>query len=90
MATGEYENGGVLRFRVEQNSKRIDKHDDFLRTLDRTITQHGERIDDLEETFKRIEQKLDAVQARSTTILVALLSGCVGLSLTILAGTGKI
>lgn len=88
--SAEYENGGVLRYRVEQYGKRLDRADDRQREIERKQLQLEGRLTNVEDVVERIEKKVDSLQTRSTTILVSIVTGCIGMMLTILAGTGKL
>ena len=90
MTTGEYDNGGVLRWRLDRYGERLDKLEEW-RPKVQTDLDVGEAFQrEIREDLKILTEKVDAIQARSTTILVSIVTGCVGLMLTILAGTGKI
>lgn len=62
MTAGEYENGGLLRYRVQELEKKTDG----------------------------LDKKLDRVQATLNRLLFTIAAGSIGVTLSVLIGSGKL
>ena len=90
MATGEYENGGVLRYRVDTNAKKVERLEDWRRDVDRDVVEIQGQIREVRDDMGEMNRKLDSVQRTLTRLLITIALSGIGVSFSILAGTGKI
>lgn len=80
----------VLRYKVLRSLERLKDLEDWRRTLEKDITQHGGRLTELEQWIVRLEKKIDRVNATLNRLLFTVAAGCIGVTLSVLVGSGKI
>lgn len=90
MTGPEFENGGVLRYRVDTNAKKVERLEDWRRDVDKDLTDIRGRLRELDDDLKTANTKLDAVQRTLTRLLITIALSGIGVSFSVLAGTGKI
>lgn len=90
LASGEYENGGLLRWRVNKNTDRLDEIDKWMRTVDDDRAGMKEWRRNMSEDIQEVKDDLRSFRRMVLVGFISLVSSLLMFSLSILAATGRI
>ena len=84
------ENGNVLRYRLDSVSRTVDRLLDWRREVDKERIEIANATEDLEEKFKTILDRVDALYKMFLGFIITIAGSTFILCLSILLATNKI
>ena len=90
MTDSAYENVGLLRWKVSNNTTRLDRIEDWRRTIDSESATVKERLRALERAVREVDDDLKSLRRMIFAGFASTTSAFLIFALTVLAGTGKI
>lgn len=90
MGEGAYENGGLLKWRVNSNTTRIEEIERRLRDIDIERATVGEKLAGILEDVREIRAELKGFRRMMFIGILTAAGSSLTFAFTVLAGTGRI
>jgi hypothetical protein len=90
MGEGTYENGGLLRYRVNRNSDRLDAFEKWKSEVDIERATVKQQLTGIREDVHDIAGEVKGFRRMAFAVLISCSTAIVVFALNILAGTGRI